>query len=51
MILGHEGEGVTEVSLEACEYHARIPISSDVDSLNVATASAVALYEFNGDGL
>jgi len=51
MILGHEGEGLTESALEACEYHARIPISSDVDSLNVATASAVALYEFNGDSL
>jgi tRNA G18 (ribose-2'-O)-methylase SpoU len=51
MILGHEGEGLTEPALEACEYHARIPISSDVDSLNVATASAVALYEFNGDSL
>ena len=51
MLLGHEGEGVTELSLEACEYHARIPISSDVDSLNVATASAVALYEFNADSL
>jgi tRNA G18 (ribose-2'-O)-methylase SpoU len=51
IVLGHEGEGLTEASLEACEFHARIPISSDVDSLNVATASAVALYEFNGGGL
>ena len=51
IVLGHEGDGLTEPSLEACEYLARIPISSDVDSLNVATASAVALYEFNGGGL
>jgi tRNA G18 (ribose-2'-O)-methylase SpoU len=51
ILLGHEGEGVTDMSLEACEFQARIPISSDVDSLNVATASAVALYEFNGGGL
>jgi tRNA G18 (ribose-2'-O)-methylase SpoU len=49
LVLGHEGEGLTERSLAACEYHARIPISSDVDSLNVATASAIALYEFNAD--
>ena len=49
IVLGHEGEGLTERSLAACEYHARIPISSDVDSLNVATASAIALYEFNAD--
>jgi tRNA G18 (ribose-2'-O)-methylase SpoU len=51
IVLGHEGEGLTDASLDACEFHARIPISSDVDSLNVATASAVALYEFNGGGL
>ena len=51
ILLGHEGDGVTETSLEACEFQARIPISSDVDSLNVATAAAVALYEFNGGGL
>ena len=49
LVLGHEGEGLTERMLAACEYHARIPISSDVDSLNVATASAIALYEFDQD--
>ena len=49
LVLGHEDEGVTDRALAACEYHARIPISSEVDSLNVATASAIALYEFCGD--
>ena len=43
--LGHEGEGLTPAALEACEFHARIPISSSVDSLNVAAAAAIALYE------
>jgi tRNA G18 (ribose-2'-O)-methylase SpoU len=43
--LGHEGEGLTPAALEACEFHARIPISSTVDSLNVAAAAAIALYE------
>ena len=47
--LGHEGEGLTGEALAACEFHARIPICSTVDSLNVATASAIALYEFSGD--
>ncbi len=51
IVLGHEGEGLTGTTLEACEFHARIPTSSDVDSINVATASAVALYEFNGGSL
>jgi tRNA G18 (ribose-2'-O)-methylase SpoU len=45
LALGHEGEGLTDEALEACEYQARIPIVSTVDSLNVAAAAAVALYE------
>jgi tRNA G18 (ribose-2'-O)-methylase SpoU len=43
--LGHEGDGLTAEALEACEFHARIPISSAVDSLNVSAAAAIALYE------
>jgi tRNA G18 (ribose-2'-O)-methylase SpoU len=43
--LGHEGEGLTPAALDACEFHARIAISSSVDSLNVAAAAAIALYE------
>jgi tRNA G18 (ribose-2'-O)-methylase SpoU len=45
LLLGHEGEGLTPAALGACDYRARIPIASGVDSLNVATAAAVALYE------
>jgi tRNA G18 (ribose-2'-O)-methylase SpoU len=43
--LGHEGEGLTPAALEACEFHARVPILSSVDSLNVAAAAAISLYE------
>ena len=45
LVFGHEGDGLARETLAACELHARIPISSDVDSLNVATAAAIALYE------
>jgi tRNA G18 (ribose-2'-O)-methylase SpoU len=45
VVLGHEGEGLTSAALEACEYQARIPMASGVDSLNVASAAAVALSE------
>ena len=48
IVLGHEGDGLTADALAACEFHARIPIGSGVDSLNVATAAAIALYEFAG---
>jgi tRNA G18 (ribose-2'-O)-methylase SpoU len=46
LALGHEGEGLLEETLRACEFHARIPISSAVDSLNVASAAAIGLHEF-----
>jgi tRNA G18 (ribose-2'-O)-methylase SpoU len=43
--LGHEGFGRTPGALEACTRRARIPMAADADSLNVATAAAIALYE------
>ena len=45
LVFGHEGDGVTADALAACTHHARIPITEAVDSLNVATAAAIALYE------
>ena len=50
IVLGHEGEGLTAEALAACELHARIPISGNVDSLNVAAAAAIALYELRRAG-
>jgi tRNA G18 (ribose-2'-O)-methylase SpoU len=48
IVLGHEGEGLSAEALAACELQARIPVGSEVDSLNVATAAAIALYELAG---
>jgi tRNA G18 (ribose-2'-O)-methylase SpoU len=45
LLLGHEGEGLSADALEACDHLARIPMSGVVDSINVAAAAAVALYE------
>lgn len=45
LVLGHEGEGLSEAALLMCSHRARIPIASRVDSINVATAAAIALYE------
>jgi len=45
IVLGHEGEGLTADAIAACTHRARIAITSRVDSLNVATAAAIALYE------
>jgi tRNA G18 (ribose-2'-O)-methylase SpoU len=45
IVAGHEGEGLSSDSLAASSYQARIPMASGVDSVNVATAVAIALYE------
>ena len=47
VVLGHEGEGLTTGALGACTHLARIPTTTAVDSLNVAMAAGVALYELS----
>src|SRR4051794_29005843 len=42
VLLGAEGPGLTDAALAAADVRARIPMASGVDSLNVATAAAVA---------
>ncbi len=44
MVLGTEGEGLTDAALAACSDRVRIPMAAGVDSINVAAASAVAFY-------
>ena len=44
VVVGHEGDGLSDAALAACTHHARIPMTNNVDSLNVATAAAIALY-------
>lgn len=46
VILGNEGHGLCQSTIDACDYAVRIPMSHDVDSLNVATAAAIAFYQF-----
>lgn len=50
LLLGHEGSGLSDEALAAAGMHARIPMATGVDSLNVATAAAIALYEIRGKG-
>lgn len=45
VILGTEGDGLTEGTIERCDYTIKIPMAHGVDSLNVAAASAVAFWE------
>ncbi|WKD61712.1 Putative TrmH family tRNA/rRNA methyltransferase [Corynebacterium ciconiae DSM 44920] len=45
LLIGAEGPGLTEHAMRATDIRARIPMAAGTDSLNVATAAAVALYE------
>ena len=45
IVLGTEGDGLAQATIDACDYTVRIPMSHGVDSLNVAAASAVAFYQ------
>ncbi|MEU3274715.1 RNA methyltransferase [Saccharomonospora sp. NPDC006951] len=48
VLVGSEGHGLTEEAIASADLAVRIPMSSGVDSLNVATAAAVAFYELAG---
>jgi tRNA G18 (ribose-2'-O)-methylase SpoU len=44
LLVGSEGPGVSRPWLEAADLRVRIPMHAGIDSLNVATAAAIALY-------
>jgi tRNA G18 (ribose-2'-O)-methylase SpoU len=44
LVVGSEGPGLTAATLGAADRRVRIPLAPGVDSLNVATATAVVLY-------
>lgn len=47
VILGTEGDGLARSTIASCDYVARIPMHHNVDSLNVAAASAVAFWQLS----
>ena len=44
LVLGAEGEGMRHNIAQHCDALARLPITSDIESLNVSNAAAIALY-------
>ncbi len=47
IVMGSEGKGMRRLVQENCDSSVKLPISSNVESLNVSTAAAIALYELN----
>ena len=45
VIMGTEGDGLLDSTIEACDYTVKIPMTHGVDSLNVAAASSVAFWQ------
>ena len=45
IIMGTEGDGLSDETIDGCDYTVKIPMYHGVDSLNVAAASAVAFYQ------
>jgi tRNA G18 (ribose-2'-O)-methylase SpoU len=43
LLVGAEGGGLSEAAERAADYHVRIPVRPDVDSLNLAVATGIAL--------
>jgi tRNA G18 (ribose-2'-O)-methylase SpoU len=48
VLLGAEGPGLTDEAMAAADVRVRVPMTAGVDSLNVATAAAVAFYGLQG---
>ena len=45
LVIGNEGEGVSRLVREKCDYIASIPMKGDIDSLNASVAAGVLAYE------
>ena len=50
LVLGNEGDGISRGALDRCDERVRIDIEPAVDSLNVATAAAIALQRLRAAG-
>ncbi len=50
LVIGHEDRGLTTAVLEACDAVAYLPQLGRIGSLNVATATSIALYELRRHG-
>lgn len=45
-VVGNEGSGISQKTLEHCDYHFRIPMENNVESLNASVSAALLCYEW-----
>ena len=45
LVIGNEGEGVSRLVKEKCDFTATIPMKGDIDSLNASVAAGVLAFE------
>lgn len=45
LVIGNEGEGVSRLVRQKCDYVCSIPMKGDIDSLNASVAAGVLMYE------
>ncbi len=45
LVIGNEGEGVSKLVKETCDFAASIPMKGEIDSLNASVATGVLAYE------
>lgn len=45
LVIGNEGNGVSRLVKEKCDYTAAIPMKGDIDSLNASVAAGILAYE------
>ena len=45
LVIGNEGEGVSRLVKEKCDFIAQIPMKGDIDSLNASVAMSILSYE------
>ena len=51
VVIGSEGQGLTDETIAACSSTVRIPMTDRVESLNAGIAGSILLWHFRGEGL
>ena len=48
IVAGNEGDGLPQTFIDAAALQLELPLSGNIDSLNVAVATSVAMFAFRG---